>query len=110
MLPSLSSAPTTYCFTNDALKTAVDEWVTDRAATTVSYGHIKDWCKRKVTSMSDLFSGKSSLNDDISQWDVSEVTNMGGIFFGATSFNADISSWKVNKVTNMGSMFLGYIL
>ena len=34
--------------------------------------------------MTDLFSGKSDFNSDISNWNTSNVTNMYGMFDGAS--------------------------
>ena len=60
-----------------------------------------------VVDMSNMFSGATSFNGDISGWDVRDVTNMANMFAGATSFNGDISGWDVRKVTNMANMFAG---
>ncbi|MFO7843224.1 MAG: BspA family leucine-rich repeat surface protein [Bacteroidales bacterium] len=66
-----------------------------------------DTASAHITDMSNMFSGASSFNQDISSWDVSNVTNMGSMFFQASSFNQDISGWDVSKVTNMRYMFYG---
>lgn len=84
----------------------------------------------RVTSMAYMFSGASSLNEDISSWDVSGVTDfnrmfqfasdfnqslngwdvsnavdMGGIFQSATTFNGNITDWNISKVESMAYMF-----
>lgn len=85
-----------------------------------------------LDSLSNMFQGATSFNDDISNWDVSTATNLGSVFSGArtfnrnigawdtslatitssmflnaTSFNQDISNWNVSSVTGMNSMFAG---
>ena len=42
-----------------------------------------------VQDMSDMFSGATSFNGDISKWDVSRVNNMAGIFMHATCTYVD---------------------
>ena len=59
----------------------------------------------RVTDMSQLFSGATTFNQDISSWDVSNVTFMLLMFQDANSFNQDISNWDVSSVTNMKKMF-----
>ena len=66
---------------------------------------ISGWDVSKVTHMGLVFRGATSFNQDISDWDVSKVTSMAGMFAEATSFNQDISGWDVSKVTNMETMF-----
>jgi len=69
------------------------------------YGAMPDWDVSNVTTMSNIFMGKSSFNGDISSWDVSNVTYMSRVFRSATAFNGDLSSWNVSSVTYMGGMF-----
>ena len=71
------------------------------------------WCTKAtdapdlsgVTDMTNMFSGASSFNGDISGWDVSRVTDMDGMFLSATAFNGNVSGWNVSSVTKMNSMF-----
>ncbi len=59
----------------------------------------------QVTDMSEMFSGASAFNQDISNWDVSNVTNMSYLFYFASAFEQDLSTWDVASVTNMSQMF-----
>ncbi len=61
----------------------------------------------KVTSMTEMFKGATSLTDNLNAWDVSNVTSMNSMFFGAVIFTNDLNTWNVAKVTNMSSMFYG---
>ena len=65
-----------------------------------------DWDVSLVTSMSELFYGKTQFNADISRWDTSSATTMYRMFNGATNaFNQDIGAWDTSRVTNMYEMF-----
>ena len=92
-------------FNSSTLKAAVDLWVSNRTAAMEEYGDIKHWSTDRVASMRELFSGKSSFNDDISLWDTSSVTSMRNMFYFATEFNSDISQWNTGSVANMANMF-----
>ena len=70
-------------------------------------GHISNWDVSQVTNMYELFTDKSSFNEDISGWDVSNVTTMQNLFRGASSFNQPIGGWDVSNVTAMKGMFWG---
>ena len=95
-----------YVFTDKAtLVTAVNAWIADETAATVTYGVMNTWDVSRVTDMSQLFKDKATFNSDISSWDVSGVTNMNSMFSRANSFNSDVSGWDVSNVTNMGSVF-----
>jgi surface protein len=52
-----------------------------------------------VTNMSQMFSGATSFNGDISGWDVSNVTGMSSMFSSAASFNRDLSGWCVSGIS-----------
>ena len=64
-----------------------------------------DWDVSPVTSMRELFYGKSQLNADISRWDTSRVTDMYRMFRDAGAFNQDIGAWDTSSVTTMEEMF-----
>ena len=68
--------------------------------------NIGGWDVSSVTDMRLMFSSATVFNQNIGRWDVSSVTNMVGMFLFATAFNQDIGSWNVSNVTNMSSMFL----
>ncbi|MDN5213267.1 BspA family leucine-rich repeat surface protein [Fulvivirgaceae bacterium BMA12] len=61
----------------------------------------------QVESMSEMFSGATSFNQDISKWDVSKVVNMYKMFEGAAAFNQNIGNWDVSNVQVMRLMFSG---
>ena len=98
--------------TNDTIKTAVTDWVTDPTqaqftdnTNTPYYGHISNWNTSAVTDMYRLFYNKTTFNENISNWDVSNVTSMKEVFRGASAFNGNIGSWNVSSVTTMNGMF-----
>ena len=78
--------------TLEGLKDAVAAWSADPVSATATYGQINTWDVSAMTSLTNLFKGYESFNDDISNWDVSSVENMNSIFFGAALFNQDLSS------------------
>lgn len=74
--------------------------------------NIGNWNVSSVNSGLDyMFKNATSFNNggssDINNWNVSNVTNMRQMFQGATSFNQDISSWDVSNAAYMDSMFNG---
>ena len=75
-------------------------------ATSVNNG-LENWDVSTITSMFGLFDGATSFNGDISEWNVSAATDMIRMFAGATAFNRDISEWVVENVNTMESMFDG---
>ena len=90
--------------TNQELKTAVDEWISDKPTALSSYGEINTWDTSSITDMSSLFAS-TTFNDDISRWNTSKVTNMKEMFAEASAFNQDIGNWDVSQVTTMTGMF-----
>ena len=69
---------------------------------------LSGWDVSHITDMSNMFQGATSFNSPL-LWGgkVSNVTKMGYMFQGATSFNQDISGWDVSSVTDMSGMFQG---
>ena len=94
--------------TDANIQTAVDLWISDPSAATITYGNISDWDVSNVTNMSNLFRD-TPFNQDISSWDVSSVTTMRRMFYLNIEFNQNIGSWNVSNVTDMYEMFLGTI-
>ena len=104
--------PAVCSFTNDNIRTAVDDYIAGGGhgnykdgSAYANCGLIGTWDVSGVTSMYDLFFNKSSFNEDISDWDVSKVRNMATMFWQASSFNQDIGSWNVSRVVLMVDMF-----
>ena len=62
----------------------------------------------KVTNMSSMFSGCSSLTSlGLSSFDTSEVTGMGSMFYYCSSLTSlDLSNFNTSKVTDMMQMFV----
>ncbi len=100
--------------TNSNIKTAANDWVSDQASASSTYGSVPLWDLSQVTSLESVwcgfasncgnfkeYTGKQSFNGDISMWDVSEVTTMHSTFGQASAFNRDISKWDVAKVATM---------
>lgn len=59
-----------------------------------------------VTDMSFMFSGASSLNQELNHWNVSSVVSMSNLFADAESFNQDLSAWDTSSTINMSEMFV----
>ena len=92
---------------NSNIQTAVNLWISNQASATATYGPIWQWDTSAVTTMANLFNGKTTFNSDISAWNTSNVTDMQYMFYGATVFNQNIGGWNTSKVTNMTNIF-GY--
>ena len=91
--------------TDEDIRKAAKEWISDPVAAERRYGHISDWDVSRVTNLSELFKGEESFNEDLSRWLTGNVTNMRGMFYHASTFNSDISRWDTGKVTDMTTMF-----
>ena len=59
---------------------------------------------RDMAGMFHGFTGRVTLNADLSKWDVSNMTNM-EVAFSETTFNGDISGWDTSNVEYMDRMF-----
>ena len=90
---------------NYIITTAVTDMSDIFSGKTTFNGDISLWNTAAVTNMFQMFVSAEVFNGDISLWDVSSVTNISKMFFFATSFNGDISGWDVSSVTNMSVMF-----
>jgi surface protein len=95
----------TVAFTDDDLRGAVNDWISNQDEATAMYGDINSWDVSAVTNMDGLFYYASSFNQNISGWDVSKVTSMAAMFYYASSFNQNISEWDVSNVKHMDYMF-----
>ena len=91
--------------TDANIQQAVNDWIDNSGTAENTYGHISNWNTSQVTNMSNLFTNKTTFNDDITKWNVSNVTNMSLMFISAQNFNQDLSGWIVSNVTNMQEMF-----
>jgi surface protein len=67
--------------------------------------NISGWDTTNVTNMQAMFSGASVFNQPIGSWNTANVIEMNGMFSGATAFNQSIGSWNTSKVFSMISMF-----
>ena len=72
--------------------------------------NLSSWDTGNVTDMSGMFGGAESFNQSLSTWDTGSVTDMNGMFYYATSFNQSLSSWNVSLVTDMEEMLDGTAL
>ncbi|MBQ3307082.1 MAG: BspA family leucine-rich repeat surface protein [Bacilli bacterium] len=66
------------------------------------------WDTSKVTNMSYMFQGLSSLTTlDLSNFDTSNVTNMEAMFYGCSGLTEiNVTNFDTSNVTNMPAMFL----
>jgi len=96
--------------TQQNIKEAVNDWISNPSAATTKYGNISDWDTSAVTDMNLLFYNRTTFNSDISKWNTSKVTNMYGMFANAYAFNQPIDKWDTSKVTTTLSMFWSAIV
>jgi hypothetical protein len=92
------------CLVDGNVGTAATAWATNPTAAAATYGNIADWNTAAVTSMGQLFTFKSSFNDDISKWNVASVSCMYVMFQGAKAFNVNIGAWNTASVLRMDSV------
>ena len=74
---------------------------------TINEAELSTSCTTGLTALTNMFSGASSFNRDISIWDTSAVALMVSTFYGASSFNQNIGSWDTSSATVMVNMFYG---
>ena len=67
-------------------------------------GDISTWNTSRVNLMDGMFRDAASFNQNIGNWNVSNVINMNGTFIGASIYNQSLNSWDVSKVSNMANM------
>ena len=89
---------------NDALKSAVNQYFNGNQDIVNQHGDISGWDTGNVTDMSYLFKDKT-FNEYIGGWDTSKVTDMSGMFASVNQFNQDLSGWNTQNVTSMNQMF-----
>ena len=58
------------------------------------------WNVSSITTMSQVFKGCTTFNQDISQWNIAGVTNLNSMFHSASAFNQDLMQWNTASVTN----------
>lgn len=58
-----------------------------------------------VTNMTNLFSGATAFQQNISGWDMGEVTDISGMF-QHTSYNQPLNGWNTANVTSMANLFV----
>ena len=79
--------------TNDTIKQAVEEYLTESAdgqnspKARAKWGPMEEWDTSRVTGMRYLFRYNFEFSLDLSAWDVGRVTDMWGMFDGAHAFN-----------------------
>ena len=105
-IPPKSTLTTTLVFDKEYLKTAVNEWISNKEEAINKYGDIKHCNKREFSSMNRLFINKINFNEGISLWYTSSVTDMSYIFYSNKAFDIDLSGWDTINVKHMSAMFL----
>ena len=92
----------------DFRPTTTEGWFYNLSALTTIEG-LENLNTSKVTNMSDMFSGCSSLTElNVSNFNTSAVTNMDGMFEGCSGLTElNVSNFNTSAVTNMNGMFFG---
>jgi surface protein len=67
-------------------------------------GDISTWNTSRVYLMNGMFRDAASFNQNIGNWNVSNVISMNGTFIGASIFNQSLNSWDVSRVSDMANM------
>src|SRR5690625_1768399 len=68
---------------------------------------VPDHLPEGVTSLSAMFNGAVSFNQDLNGWDTSRVTDFSSMFCDAHSFNGSIDQWDMSSATSLEGMFSG---
>ena len=68
---------------------------------------ISVWETELATSMARMFEGASKFDQPIGRWTTTKVTNMDHMFHGALHFNQRIANWDTSRVASMKGMFKG---
>ncbi len=97
---SSPSSQSTFHACNETLRIAVKQWLADKDAALLQYGHISTWDTSEVTDMKELFKNRTFMNyKDIKTWDLSNVTDLKNMFHGVACFDKLMASSKVSDTT-----------
>lgn len=66
---------------------------------------VNDWDMSSVVTMSNMFAGAWSFNQDLDRWDTSSVIDMSRMFSGTAAFHGKIDTWDTSSVEDMSRMF-----
>lgn len=64
----------------------------------------QSWSPSKLMDMSSYFAGETVI-PDVTGWNMTNCNSLSGIFSGCATFNQNISGWDTQNVTNMDSTF-----
>ena len=72
---------------------------------------IQTWITSKIISASNMFSGCTNFNQDLSGWNTSKITNAANLFNNCSSFTGQgLQIWDTSSVTNISGMFKNNIV